>query len=123
MAPLKPSTATHSGWLWLQVKTRSCTFMSYVLYFKPAYKAALKGSAFTQIKKQNCFSGVLCTIIGILVVTLNFMIPEKMKEAFSVGVDSYEDEDVSYGEGYLNSVFLDGVTISPVTLKATVVSW
>lgn len=61
---------------------------------------------------------MLCTVIGILVVTLNFTMPERIKEAFSVGVDSYEDED----EGYLNSVFLDGVTISPLTLKATVVS-
>lgn len=97
--------------------------MSYVLCFKPVYKPTLKGSAFTQTFKKKCFAGVLCTIIGISVVILNFMIPEKMKEAFSVGVDSYEDEDVSYGEGYLNSVFLDGVTISPLTLKATVVSW
>uniref|UniRef100_UPI0037E76752 dual oxidase maturation factor 1 n=1 Tax=Semicossyphus pulcher TaxID=241346 RepID=UPI0037E76752 len=63
-------------------------------------------------------TGLLCTIIGILVVMLNFMIPDKMKEAFSVGVDSYEDEeDVSYGDGYLNSVFLDGVTSPPLTLK------
>lgn len=66
---------------------------------------------------------MLCTIIGILVVMLNYFIPEKMKEAFSVGVDSYEDEDVSYGKGYLNSVFLDGVTISPLTSKVTTVSW
>ncbi|XP_034391542.1 dual oxidase maturation factor 1 [Cyclopterus lumpus] len=62
-------------------------------------------------------TGVLCAIIGILVVTLNLLIPDKMKEAFSVGVDSYEDEDVAYGEGYLNAVFLDGVTISPLTSK------
>uniref|UniRef100_A0A3B4WTB7 Dual oxidase maturation factor 2 n=1 Tax=Seriola lalandi dorsalis TaxID=1841481 RepID=A0A3B4WTB7_SERLL len=67
-------------------------------------------------------TGVLCTIIGVLVVLFNFLIPEKMKEAFSSGVDSYEDEDVSYGEGYLNSVFLDGVTISPLTSKVTTVS-
>ncbi|XP_076588962.1 dual oxidase maturation factor 1 [Chaetodon auriga] len=62
-------------------------------------------------------TGVLCTIIGILVVMLYFMVPEKIKEAFSVGVDSYEDEDVSYGEGYLNTVFLDGVTVSTLTSK------
>lgn len=54
---------------------------------------------------------------------LNFLVPEKIKEAFSVGVDSYEDEDVSYGEGYLNTVFLDGVMISPTTSKFTSVSW
>ncbi|XP_075945889.1 dual oxidase maturation factor 2 [Anarhichas minor] len=67
-------------------------------------------------------TGVLCAVIGILMVTLNFLIPEKMKEAFSVGVDSYEDEEVSYGEGYLNAVFLDGVTISPLTSKVMAVS-
>lgn len=55
-------------------------------------------------------------------VTLNLFIPDKMKEAFSVGVDSYEDEDSSYGEGYLNAVFLDGVTISPLTSKVIAVS-
>ncbi|XP_026167675.1 dual oxidase maturation factor 2 [Mastacembelus armatus] len=62
-------------------------------------------------------TGVLCAIIGILVVLFNLMIPEKMKEAFSVGVGSDDDEDVSYEEGFLNSVFLDGVTISPLTSK------
>ncbi|XP_030587778.1 dual oxidase maturation factor 2 [Archocentrus centrarchus] len=59
-------------------------------------------------------TGVLCTLIGIFVVMLDFLVPEKMKEAFSVGVDSCEDEDDSYKEGFLNSVFLDAVTISPV---------
>uniref|UniRef100_A0A3B4Z4D6 Dual oxidase maturation factor 1-like n=1 Tax=Stegastes partitus TaxID=144197 RepID=A0A3B4Z4D6_9TELE len=67
-------------------------------------------------------TGVLCTIIGILVVMFNCLVPEKIKEAFSVGVDSYDDDDVSYGEGYMNSVFIDGVTISPLTTKITAVS-
>ncbi|XP_047452509.1 dual oxidase maturation factor 2 [Mugil cephalus] len=62
-------------------------------------------------------TGVLCSVIGILVVTFNLLIPEKMKAAFSVGVDSYEDDSVSYGEGHLNSVFLDGVIITPLTSK------
>ncbi|KAG7453416.1 dual oxidase maturation factor 2-like [Solea senegalensis] len=66
-------------------------------------------------------TGVLCTVIGILVVIFYFLMPEKMNEAFSVGVDSYEDEDVPYGEGYLNSVFLTGETISPSTSKMTTV--
>lgn len=52
----------------------------------------------------------------------DFLIPEKMKEAFSIGVDSYEDEDVSYGEGYLNTVFLEGVTVSPLASKRISVS-
>ncbi|XP_037539633.1 dual oxidase maturation factor 1 [Nematolebias whitei] len=64
-------------------------------------------------------TGVLCTITGILVVTLNFLMPEKMKAAFSVGVDSCEDEDDFYGEGYLNSVFLEEAMISPLTSKVT----
>ena len=56
-------------------------------------------------------------------MVLDFMIPEKMKEAFSGGIDSDEDEDVTEGEGYLNSVFLEGVTILPLTSKVTMVSW
>ncbi|KAM7414775.1 hypothetical protein PAMA_019543 [Pampus argenteus] len=60
-------------------------------------------------------TGVLCTIIGILVTILNFTIPEKIKEAFSSGIDSYEDEDIPYGEGYLNSMFFDGVEISSIS--------
>uniref|UniRef100_A0A8C6PRN7 Dual oxidase maturation factor 2 n=1 Tax=Nothobranchius furzeri TaxID=105023 RepID=A0A8C6PRN7_NOTFU len=67
-------------------------------------------------------TGVLCTIIGILVVTFNFLMPEKMKAAFSVGVDSCEDEEDSCGEGYLNSVFMDGSMILPLTTKTTAVS-
>uniref|UniRef100_H2LKV2 Dual oxidase maturation factor 2 n=1 Tax=Oryzias latipes TaxID=8090 RepID=H2LKV2_ORYLA len=50
----------------------------------------------------------LCTIIGTVVVMLNFLMPERIKTAFSVCVDGCEDEDVFYREGYLNSVFLDG---------------
>lgn len=69
------------------------------------------------INVKKCFSGVLCTLVGLSVVTLNFLMPERIKEAFSVGVDSYEDEGALHEEGYLNSVFLDGVTISPLTLK------
>ncbi|KAF6738873.1 Dual oxidase maturation factor 2 [Oryzias melastigma] len=66
-------------------------------------------------------TGVLCTVIGTVVVTLNFLIPEKMKAAFSVGVDGCEDEDIFYGEGYLNSVFLDGAH-SPLSLRVKEVS-
>ncbi|XP_069019029.1 dual oxidase maturation factor 2 [Embiotoca jacksoni] len=64
-------------------------------------------------------TGVLCAIIGILVVMFNFLIPEKMKDAFSIGVDSCEDDDFSNGEGYLNSVFLDGVITSSLTSEIT----
>lgn len=66
---------------------------------------------------------MLCAIIGVSVVTLNFTVPEKIKEAFSGdGGDTYEDEDVSYGESYLNSAFFGGVTISPLASEATEVS-
>ncbi|KAM3870557.1 dual oxidase maturation factor 2 [Diretmus argenteus] len=64
-------------------------------------------------------TGVLCAVIGFLVVMLDFLIPEKMREAFSAGVDSYDDEDVWYKEGYLNSMFLDGVTTTPLTSVIT----
>ncbi|XP_037306942.1 dual oxidase maturation factor 1 isoform X2 [Pungitius pungitius] len=64
-------------------------------------------------------TGLLCAVIGILVSTLDFLMPERMKEAFSVGVDTYEDEDVCYGEGYLNTLFLDGVTVLPLTSNVT----
>ncbi|XP_061679108.1 dual oxidase maturation factor 1 [Syngnathoides biaculeatus] len=58
-------------------------------------------------------TGVLCTVVGVLVVIMNFMVPEKIKEAFSVGVDSWEDEDVSYGQTHRNPAFIDDVTVSP----------
>ncbi|XP_054632806.1 dual oxidase maturation factor 2 [Dunckerocampus dactyliophorus] len=57
-------------------------------------------------------TGFLCAIIGVLVVILNFMLPEKIKEAFSVCIDSYED-DISYGETYLNSALLDEIVALP----------
>lgn len=71
----------------------------------------------------KCISGLLCAIIGILVVILNCMMPEQMKEAFSFGADSTEDEDISCGEGHMSSAFLDGVTVSPLRSKARAVSW
>lgn len=51
-------------------------------------------------------------------VMLNYLMPDKMKAAFSVGVDSCEEDDAPYGEGYLNSVFLVGATISPSNVTA-----
>uniref|UniRef100_A0A8C7LSH3 Dual oxidase 2 n=1 Tax=Oncorhynchus mykiss TaxID=8022 RepID=A0A8C7LSH3_ONCMY len=60
-------------------------------------------------------TGVLCLVIGILVVLLDCLIPEKIREAFSVEVDNDEDEDVYFGEGYLNSNFLASVTTTPLT--------
>lgn len=64
------------------------------------------------------FSGLLCTVTGLLVLILNCAMPEKMREAFSIG--GMEEED---GEGDLSSLPLDGVTTSPFTSKGREVSW
>ncbi|XP_047244693.1 dual oxidase maturation factor 2 [Girardinichthys multiradiatus] len=64
-------------------------------------------------------TGLLCTIVGIFVVMLNFLMPEKIKAAFSAGFDSCEVKDKSCREGYLNSVFLNGDINLPVTPKVT----
>uniref|UniRef100_A0A8C5GD48 Dual oxidase maturation factor 1-like n=1 Tax=Gouania willdenowi TaxID=441366 RepID=A0A8C5GD48_GOUWI len=67
-------------------------------------------------------TGVLCTIIGCVVVLFQSFLPEKMKEALSVCDDGDEDDGFFHSEGYVNSVFVDGVTISPMTLKPSGVS-
>ncbi|XP_026876564.2 dual oxidase maturation factor 1 [Electrophorus electricus] len=61
-------------------------------------------------------TGLLCAVIGIAVILLDILIPEKMREAFSVGLDS-ADEDVYFGEGYLNTNFLEGASLDAVTAK------
>ncbi|KAG7281014.1 hypothetical protein CRUP_016646 [Coryphaenoides rupestris] len=49
-------------------------------------------------------TGVLCTLIGMALVMFDCLIPEKLKAAFSVAVDSEEEEEGSCsGRGYLNS--------------------
>lgn len=58
--------------------------------------------------------------MGVLVVILNCTMPKQMKEVFGVG--GMDDEDVSYDQGYLNSVFLDDLTVSPFVSKARLVS-
>lgn len=57
-----------------------------------------------------CFrlSGLLCAAIGLLVATLNCVMPEKMREAFSI--DGMDEEDVSCGDGYLSSLSLEAST-------------
>ncbi|XP_055011845.1 dual oxidase maturation factor 1 [Boleophthalmus pectinirostris] len=62
-------------------------------------------------------TGLLCATIGILVVVLYFLIPDKLKEAFSAGVYIDEDDDSSSREGYFNTIFLDGVIVTPATSK------
>ncbi|KAK0139024.1 Dual oxidase maturation factor 2 [Merluccius polli] len=65
-------------------------------------------------------TGVLCAVIGMAVVMFDCLIPEKMKEAFSVVVDSEEEEDSCSGKGYLNSVFLEEGTTPPLTSVITI---
>lgn len=67
-----------------------------------------------------CFTGLLCAVIGIAVILLNCLIPEKMREAFSVGVDEDDYNDMySISEGYINTAFLEGVSLEGVTVKRT----
>ncbi|XP_030621161.1 dual oxidase maturation factor 1-like [Chanos chanos] len=66
-------------------------------------------------------TGFLCALIGILVVLMDCLMPEKMKEVFSIGVDGCEDENYE-GESYFNTnlvetVTLDGVIISKESTK------
>lgn len=48
-----------------------------------------------------------------MVVLLGCLLPAKMREAFSVGADS-EDEECRTGEGYLNKGFLEGVVCEDI---------
>ncbi|KAJ8343512.1 hypothetical protein SKAU_G00308410 [Synaphobranchus kaupii] len=62
-------------------------------------------------------TGILCVLTGILVITLDCLIPERMKGAFSVGVDDDDYDDNCSAEGYQNSNFLEAVTtLPPVTI-------
>ncbi|KAK2834505.1 hypothetical protein Q7C36_015206 [Tachysurus vachellii] len=65
-------------------------------------------------------TGLLCAAIGFVVILLDCLIPEKMKEAFSVGVDEDDDNDMySISEGYINTSFLDGMSLEGVSVKRT----
>ncbi|XP_056138494.1 dual oxidase maturation factor 1 [Lampris incognitus] len=83
------------------------------------------GNGFFETEYSHSFwlaiaTGALCAVIGILLVVFHCMTPEKVNEAFSVGLDSFEDEDMHYGEGYLNSVCFDGVTTAPSLSSSTI---
>lgn len=65
-------------------------------------------------------TGVLCAVIGVAVVLFDCLLPEKMKEAFSVAVESDEEEDSFSGKAYLNSVFLEGVATPPSKSAITI---
>lgn len=76
----------------------------------------------TQIFQNNTlfwFTGLLCAVIGFAVMLLDFLIPEKMKEVFSVGVDEDNSDTYSISEGYINTSFLDGGSLEGVTVKTT----
>ena len=59
---------------------------------------------------------MLCAVIGMAVVLFDCLIPEKMKQAFSIAVESEEEEDAYSETGYLNSVFLEEGPVSVITL-------
>ncbi|XP_062403440.1 dual oxidase maturation factor 1 [Sardina pilchardus] len=62
-------------------------------------------------------TGVLCALIGGLVVLLDLLVPERVREVFSTGGD--DDDDLhdqhdthgGFPHGFFNSGFLEGVTI------------
>ncbi|XP_076124553.1 dual oxidase maturation factor 1 [Alosa pseudoharengus] len=73
-------------------------------------------------------TGVLCTLIGVLVVLLDLLVPDRVREVFSVGGDDDEDDQHSdFPHGYFNSSFLErvtieggmkkGVTLDPLTIS------
>ncbi|XP_060759290.1 dual oxidase maturation factor 1 [Neoarius graeffei] len=66
-------------------------------------------------------TGLLCAVIGIVVILLDCLIPEKMRAAFSVGVDEDDDDNDMYliSEGYLNTSFLEEISLESVTVKTT----
>lgn len=51
-------------------------------------------------------------MIGVVVVLLDCLVPEKIREAFSVDMDNSDDDEVNFGEGYVNSSFLEEMTLS-----------
>lgn len=56
--------------------------------------------------------GVLCVLIGCMVVLLDWLVPEWVREAFSVGGDDDDDDELgAFPHGYLNANFLEGVAI------------
>lgn len=70
------------------------------------------------ILKGLCVSlGVLCVLIGALVVLLDLLVPERIREVFSVGGDDDDDDDHNLPHGYFNSNFLEGVTIEGAPRK------
>ncbi|XP_063053142.1 dual oxidase maturation factor 1 isoform X1 [Engraulis encrasicolus] len=57
-------------------------------------------------------TGVLCVLIGCMVVLLDWLVPEWVREAFSVGGDDDDDDELgAFPHGYLNANFLEGVAI------------
>lgn len=61
----------------------------------------------------------MCAVIGFAVMVLDCLIPEKIKEVFSVGEDEDDIDKYSISEGYINTSFLDGVSLEGVTIKTT----
>lgn len=64
------------------------------------------------------FSGLLCAVVGLFLLILNCVKPEKMKEVFGVG--GMDDEE---GEGRPSAVFLEDLAISPFGSNSRLVNW
>ncbi|XP_062858468.1 dual oxidase maturation factor 1 [Trichomycterus rosablanca] len=61
-------------------------------------------------------TGFMCGVIGVVVILLDCLIPDKMREAFSFEADS-NIEEVYPLEGYLNASFLERIRLDGVTVK------
>uniref|UniRef100_A0A8C9SR53 Dual oxidase 2 n=1 Tax=Scleropages formosus TaxID=113540 RepID=A0A8C9SR53_SCLFO len=57
------------------------------------------------------FAGLLCTLLGLLVVILDSVVPETLREAFGVSGD-VEGEQPALGKQYLNPGFVEGKDIN-----------
>lgn len=56
------------------------------------------------------FAGLLTMFLGVLVVVLDCLAPEALKEAFSMTLGEDEDEEPILGTAYVNHSFLEEVT-------------
>ncbi|KAL0968669.1 hypothetical protein UPYG_G00269970 [Umbra pygmaea] len=88
------------------MNTKACVF---TLGSGGAFQTGYSGSFWLALA-----TGVLCFTLGVSVVIMDTLAPEKLREAFSDVMDN-EDDEISYGEGYLNTSFLGGVTTIPLT--------
>ncbi len=94
---------------------KSIIWRTFFHYKEPFVQWLCKGSSWNHLCQWRIFfcvwwlfSGLLCAVIGLVVVLLDCLFPARIREVFSVGVDN-EDDECHTAEGYLNSGFLEGV--------------